>query len=72
MRRGRPARCADALAWARGAGYAGTWFDAVVEPNRSAVARYERLGFTVIGTVPGAFEHLALGRIGLHVMHCPF
>ncbi|WP_258344413.1 GNAT family N-acetyltransferase [Saccharopolyspora gregorii] len=64
--------CADALSWARGAGYAAMQFNAVVESNRSAVALYERLGFTVIGTVPGAFEHPELGRIGLHVMHCPF
>ena len=44
-------------------------FNAVVESNRSAVALYERLGFGVVGTVPGAFAHPTLGRVGLHVMY---
>lgn len=66
------ALCADALAWARAAGYAGMQFNAVAETNTGAVALYERLGFTIIGTVPGAFEHPAKGRVGLHVMYCSF
>jgi RimJ/RimL family protein N-acetyltransferase len=45
-------------------------FNAVVETNRAAVELYERLGFRVIGTVPGAFAHPTLGRVGLHVMYC--
>ncbi|MFR9730546.1 N-acetyltransferase family protein [Saccharopolyspora sp. MS10] len=64
--------CTSTLDWARGEGYAGMQFNAVVESNRSAIKLYERLGFTIIGTVPAAFEHPRLGRIGLHVMHCPF
>lgn len=32
----------------------------------------ERLGFKIVGTVPGAFAHPTLGRIGLHVMYCDF
>jgi ribosomal protein S18 acetylase RimI-like enzyme len=66
------ALCEDALRWARAAGYAGMQFNAVAETNVGAVAIYERLGFTIIGTVPGAFEHPAKGRVGLHVMYCPF
>lgn len=64
--------CEHALNWARESGYAGMQFNAVVESNRSAVALYERLGFSVIGTVPGAFQHPTLGRVGLHIMYCPF
>lgn len=30
---------------------------------------WRSLGFTIIGTVPGAFRHLTQGRVGLHVMH---
>ena len=52
-------------------GYAGMQFNAVVETNRGAVAVYERLGFTIVGTVPGAYEHATAGRVGLHVMYCP-
>nr|WP_166354251.1 GNAT family N-acetyltransferase [Phytoactinopolyspora limicola] len=66
------ALCRYALAWARGQGYAGMQFNAVVETNRSAIALYERLGFRVVGTVPGAFEHPAQGRVGLHVMYHEF
>lgn len=66
------ALCTDALAWARAAGFAGMQFNAVAETNVGAVALYEHLGFTIIGTVPGAFEHPAQGRVGLHVMYCSF
>jgi ribosomal protein S18 acetylase RimI-like enzyme len=47
-------------------------FNAVAETNVAAVGLYERLGFTIIGTVPGAFEHPTKGRVGLHIMYCPF
>ena len=66
------ALCEDALAWARASGYAGMQFNAVAETNVAAVGLYERLGFTIIGTVPGAFEHPTKGRVGLHIMYCPF
>jgi len=60
------------LDWARERGYAGMQFNAVAESNHSAVELYRHLGFSVVGTVPGAFEHPTLGRVGLHVMYCPF
>ncbi|MER7889799.1 GNAT family N-acetyltransferase [Micromonospora sp. NPDC094482] len=66
------ALCRDAVDWARRNGYAGMQFNAVVETNRSAVELYRREGFTVIGTVPGAFRHPSLGRVGLHVMYQEF
>ena len=46
-------------------------FNAVVETN-PAVAMYERMGFEIIGTVPGAFRHPRLGPVGLHVMFLRF
>lgn len=66
------ALCRDALDWARQQGYAGMQFNAVVETNRAAVEVYLREGFTVVGTVPGAFRHPTLGRVGLHVMYLEF
>jgi len=66
------ALCTFALGWARDHGYAGMQFNAVAESNRSAVRIYQRLGFDMIGTVPGAFAHPALGRVGLHVMYRAF
>ena len=65
------ALCRFALGWARAHGYAGMQFNAVVETNRAAVELYRGLGFGVVGTVPGAFAHPTLGRVGLHVMYRP-
>lgn len=59
----------DALDWARSQGYAGMQFNAVAASNTSAVELYERHGFTIVGTVPGAFDHPTQGRVGLHVMY---
>ena len=58
-----------ALSWAREQRYAAMQFNAVVESNAVAVRLWQALGFRIIGTVPEAFEHPALGRVGLHVMH---
>jgi len=66
------ALCRYALDWARERGYAGMQFNAVAETNTSAIEIYKRLGFSIVGTVPGAFEHPAAGRVGLHIMYCPF
>lgn len=57
------------LEWARGAGYRAMQFNAVVETNAAAVALWRSLGFTVVGTVPAAFEHPRHGLVGLHIMH---
>ena len=58
-----------ALSWAREQGYAAMQFNAVVESNHAAVRLWQALGFRIVGTVPEAFEHPKLGRVGLHVMH---
>jgi L-amino acid N-acyltransferase YncA len=57
------------LEWAREQGYAAMQFNAVVETNTAAVALWRDLGFTVVGTVPEAFDSAAHGLVGLHVMH---
>lgn len=57
--------------WHRDQGYAAIQFNAVVETNTVAVALWQSLGFTIIGTVPEAFESATHGRVGLHVMHLP-
>ena len=63
------ALCRHALDWARAHGYAGMQFNAVAESNSAAVEIYRRLGFHIVGTVPSAFAHPTLGRVGLHVMY---
>lgn len=54
---------------ARAAGYAAMQFNAVVQTNERAVALWASLGFTIVGTVPGAFLHPSAGPTGLHIMH---
>ncbi len=44
-------------------------FNAVAESNHVAVRLWQALAFRIVGTVPEAFEHPTLGRVGLHVMH---
>jgi L-amino acid N-acyltransferase YncA len=62
------ALAAHVLAAAETAGYRGMVFNAVVETN-PAVKLWTSLGFTVLGTVPDAYEHPRHGRVGLHVMY---
>ncbi len=56
------------VAWARSAGYRGIQFNAVVETNTAAVRLWQSLGFRILTTVPGAFDHAEHGYVGLHVM----
>lgn len=56
------------LAEAAAHGYRGMVFNAVVETN-PAVRLWTSLGFTILGTVPEAFDHPRHGLVGLHVMY---
>src|SRR4051794_34320036 len=58
----------DMLDWAGAQGYRGVQFNAVVETNHAAVHLWQSLGFEIIGTVPGAFQHADGSYVGLHVM----
>jgi ribosomal protein S18 acetylase RimI-like enzyme len=59
-----------ALAWARQEGFAAMQFNYVVSTNTAAVALWKDLGFTIIGTLPEAFDHRGLGRrVDVFVMH---
>ncbi|WP_206185295.1 GNAT family N-acetyltransferase [Sphingosinicella sp. CPCC 101087] len=58
-----------ALSWAREEGFLAMQFNAVVEVNSAAVRLWKDLGFSVVGTVPEAFDHPTDGLVGLHVMH---
>ncbi len=57
------------LSWAKEQGYAAMQFNAVVASNHVAVRLWQELGFQIVGTVPEAFAHPTLGRVGLHIMH---
>ena len=61
----------DLIDWARREGYKGIQFNAVVETNEGAVHLWKSLGFTVLATVPEAFDHAQHGLVGLNVMYLP-
>jgi L-amino acid N-acyltransferase YncA len=56
------------LTAAKADGYRGMVFNAVVETN-PAVTLWTTLGFTILATVPEAYEHPRHGRVGLHIMY---
>jgi L-amino acid N-acyltransferase YncA len=56
------------LAEARRLGYRAMQFNFVVSTNESAVRLWERLGFRIVGTLPGVFRHRTRGFVDAHVM----
>ena len=57
---------------ARDHGFHGMQFNAVVETNTVAIRLWQSLGFTIMTTIPEAFDHRRLGLVGLHVMFQKF
>jgi L-amino acid N-acyltransferase YncA len=57
------------LAEARRAGYEAMQFNFVVSTNTAGVALWQKLGFTIVGTLPKAFRHARLGDVDAYVMH---
>jgi ribosomal protein S18 acetylase RimI-like enzyme len=60
------------LAQARADGFRSMQFNAVVETNTRAVALWQSLGFTIVGTVPEAFNHPEHGYVALLIMYQGF
>jgi GNAT superfamily N-acetyltransferase len=59
-----------AIEWARQAGFAAMQFNFVVSTNTRAIALWKSLGFSIVGTIPQAFQHQGLGRkVDAFVMH---
>ena len=56
------------LAEARRLGFRAMQFNLVVSTNRPAIALWKKLGFSIVGTLPGAFRHRDLGFVDAHVM----
>ena len=63
--------CEHSLVEAHAAGYRAMQFNAVVSTNRRAVDLWKRLGFAIIGTVPGGFRHAEHGYVDLFIMFRP-
>jgi L-amino acid N-acyltransferase YncA len=54
---------------ARRLGFRAMQFNFVVSTNESAVRLWQKLGFKIVGTLPGAFRHPEKGYIDVYVMY---
>ncbi len=61
--------CQHSLEQARDLGYQAMQFNFVVSTNERAVKLWQHLGFNIVGTVPKAFRHAALGEVDVYVMY---
>lgn len=53
---------------ARARGYRAMQYNLVVSTNAPAIALWEKLGFSVVGTLPGAYRHPRHGEVDAYVM----
>jgi len=57
------------LSEARRLGFRAMQFNFVVSTNESAIRLWQKLGFKIVGTLPGAFRHPEKGEIDVYVMY---
>ena len=58
------------IAWARQQKFFAMQFNFVVSTNTRAIALWKGLGFSIVATIPEAFQHQGLGRnVDAFVMH---
>jgi len=50
-------------------GFCNVRVNLVVSTNQAAIALWKNLGFSIIGTLPKAFNHKKLGFVDAHVMY---
>ena len=60
--------CLHSLTEAQRLGYRAMQFNLVLASNAGAVRLWQKLGFDIVGTLPGAFDHPRLGLVDAHVM----
>ncbi|NJR69509.1 MAG: GNAT family N-acetyltransferase [Synechococcales cyanobacterium CRU_2_2] len=53
-------------------GFRAMQFNCVVSTNTTAVRLWQKLGFKIVGTLPGAFRHRQLGFVDAYVMYQQF
>lgn len=63
------ATCSHSLERAAATGFLAMQFNFVVSTNGRAVALWERFEFEIVGRLPAAFRHPALGWVDALVMH---
>jgi L-amino acid N-acyltransferase YncA len=52
--------------------YRGIQFNYVVSTNEAAVKLWQSVGFKIIGTIPGGFNHAKLGYVDVYIMFLDF
>jgi len=62
------AMCEHSQREALARGFRAMQFNLVVSTNTGAVRLWQSLGFDIVGTLPGAFQHRQLGFVDAHVM----
>jgi ribosomal protein S18 acetylase RimI-like enzyme len=63
------AMCEHSQAWAIAHGFRAMQFNFVVSTNERAVRLWQRLGFEIVGRLPGAFRHRTAGFVDALVMY---
>jgi ribosomal protein S18 acetylase RimI-like enzyme len=63
------AMCEHCLSEARRLGFRAMQFNFVVSTNQPAVLLWQKLGFKIVGTLPGAFRHPEKGYVDVYVMY---
>jgi ribosomal protein S18 acetylase RimI-like enzyme len=61
--------CEHSQEEARRLGFRAMQFNLVVATNQSAVRLWQKLGFDIVGTLPGAFRHPTHGFVDAFVMY---
>lgn len=62
------AMCAHSIDQARAEGYRAIQFNCVVSTNVHAVGLWQKMGFEIVGRLPGAFRHPTAGDVDALVM----
>lgn len=61
--------CEHSLTTARARGYRAMQFNFVVSTNQRAISLWQKMGFGIVGTLPGAFKHPVEGYVDAFVMY---
>jgi ribosomal protein S18 acetylase RimI-like enzyme len=63
------AMCVHSQDEARALGFEAMQFNLVVSTNETAVRLWQKLGFDIVGRLPGAFRHALMGKVDAFVMY---
>ena len=63
------AMCEHSMIHARERGFRAMQFNFVIATNTRAVALWQKMGFSIAGTLPGAFDHPTAGYVDALVMY---